>query len=60
MLDDEVLANSVHNAINSVRQDGWRGNKIKERKIRRVIEDLIKDQELVDELFKLTKEQGEY
>lgn len=60
LLDDEVLANSVHDAINLVRQDGWRGNKIKERKIRRAIEELIEDQELVDELFKLTKEQGEY
>ncbi|WP_407281266.1 type I restriction endonuclease subunit R [Lactococcus formosensis] len=60
LLNNEVLVTSVHEAINMVRQDGWRGNKIKERKIRRAIEEFVQDGELVEELFKLTKEQGEY
>ena len=42
------------------RQDSFRGNKVKERKIWRAINAIIKDDRQADELLALVKEQSEY
>lgn len=58
---DEALAIDVHNAVLDARLDGFRGNIVKERKIRRAIESVLHgDQSKVAELMKIVIEQSEY
>lgn len=42
------------------KQDNFRGNLIKERKIKRAVLSVVEDQNVVDEVFELIKEQSEY
>ncbi len=58
---DEQLALSIHNAVLDARLDGFRGNIVKERKIRRAIEAALNGDKLkADELMKIVIEQSEY
>lgn len=58
---DEEHAVSVHQAILEARLDGFRGNIVKERKIRRAIEAALHgDKAKAEELMKIVIEQGEY
>ena len=59
--DNEDLAVSVHKAVLDARLDGFRGNMIKERKIRRAIEAALHgDKAKAKELMKIVVEQSEY
>ncbi len=58
---DEELAIAVHNAVLDARLDGFRGNIVKERKIRRAIEATLHgDKVKAKELMKIVIEQSEY
>lgn len=54
------LANQLHEAVMSSKQDNFRGSKIKERKIWRAIRAVVKDDQKADDLLSLVKEQSEY
>ena len=54
------VAEKIHAAVLTSRQDSFRGNKVKERKIWRAINAIIKDDRQADELLALVKEQSEY
>lgn len=54
------VAEKIHDAVLASRQDSFRGNKVKERKIWRAINAIIKDDRQADELLALVKEQSEY
>lgn len=42
------------------KQDNFRGNRIKERRLKKVINNIVKDENLTDKIFELVKEQSEY
>ncbi|MGI6588959.1 MAG: type I restriction endonuclease subunit R [Peptococcia bacterium] len=57
---DVDKALQVHNRIIENRPDGWRGNFIKENTIKYQIYEVLKDEEEVEEIFSIIKEQIEY
>lgn len=57
---DADIAEKVHEAVLSAKQDSFRGNKVKERKIWRAILAVVKDEKQADSLLALVKEQSEY
>ena len=58
---DEEKAIALDGAIRAVKKDGWRGNKFKEREVKREIKRYVQDPEDVDRIFTLVKEQrGDY
>ena len=57
---DAAAANQVYDAVMSSKQDNFRGNKIKERKIQRAIFAVVKDEQKADQLLALVKEQSEF
>jgi type I restriction enzyme R subunit len=58
---DEGLAIAVHEAVNTNRQDGWRDNTFKVRKVRTAIKAALNgDEALADEILKVVRKQGEY
>lgn len=56
----ESVALSVDDAIRRVKKDGWRGNRFKEKEVRKAIRSTLDDTTLVDELFELAKNQRDY
>ncbi len=54
------LANRLHEKILTDRHDRWRGNQARENNIRRVIYDIMKDDEWVATLFPIIEAQREY
>ncbi len=56
----EATALSLDRAIRSVKKDNWRGNRIKEREVRKAIKNEIQSDVLADELFALVKAQSDY
>lgn len=42
------------------RKDGWKGNKLKEKKIRIAIKHILPDGYSIDEIFEIIKNQNEY
>lgn len=56
---DVELVTSLDQDIKATKKDGWRGNKIKEREIRYVIDDYVPEDQ-VDEILELIKNQPEY
>lgn len=50
----------VHEEIMYKKQDNFRGNRIKERRLKKVINNIVKDENLTDKIFELVKEQSEY
>jgi len=57
---DEGLAIALDQKITATRQDGWRGNRIKERAVRYVIQERIPDETEAERIFELVKNQKEY
>lgn len=57
---DENLALTLHEDLMQTKPDGWRGNRIKERKVLFAIKRHIEDKDRVEEIFKIIEEQGEY
>jgi type I restriction enzyme R subunit len=57
---NEKLALALDREILATRQDGWRGNLIKERSVRYVIANHISDEAEVERIFELVKNQKEY
>jgi len=62
---DEKLALELHDNILHYKPDGWRGNKIKEKKVKKVIEEVleefnIEDKSEVEKVLDLVKNQNEY
>lgn len=57
---NEYLAAALDNEIRITKPDGWRGNKIKERVIKNAIKVHIKEKEIIDKIFEIVKNQGEY
>lgn len=57
---DAEMACGVYDAVMASRQDNFRGNKIKERKIWRAIRAVVKDDEKADQLMALVKDQSEW
>ena len=58
--DREALTNRIHEAILKAKKDNWRGNKIKERKVKNAIRKVLKDDELTEKIFEIVLNQGEY
>ena len=58
--NDENLAVEIDTEINSVKKDGWRGNKIKEREIIYAIQKHIKDPASAALIFEIVKKQTDY
>ncbi len=59
-LEDDKLAVSINEEIYSVKKDGWRGSKIKEREVRYSIQKYITDEDLAEKIFEIVKNQREY
>jgi len=64
---DEAIAIAVHQAILSTKKDEWRGKSIKEREIKVAIRKVLREtkpelaeDEALDKLFELVKNQNEY
>jgi type I restriction enzyme R subunit len=57
---DEILAIEIHNSINEVRPDGWRGNEPKERVIKQKLFQVLKNEAEVERIFEIIKLQQEY
>ena len=57
---DESLALALDQEILNVRQDNWRGNIFKERRVRYVIQSHISDEAETERIFELVKNQREY
>ncbi len=57
---DEQLALALDRDIRYTKKDSWRGNMIKEREIRYVLYQHLQDEEEVERVFELVKNQREY
>lgn len=57
---DEQLAVVLDEEIRYSKKHGWRGNKIKERQVKKAIKKHVKDGEKANEIFNIVKEQPEY
>lgn len=57
---DDKLAIALDYEICHTKKDGWRGNKIKEREVKYAIRKNIQDDEEVERIFELVKNQSEY
>jgi type I restriction enzyme R subunit len=57
---DEAAAIRVDTAIRNVKKAGWRGNRFKEREIRIAIKLVLGDDDLVDHIFEIAKNQRDY
>jgi type I restriction enzyme R subunit len=57
---DESLVLAIDEDLTYNRPDGWRGSKIKERKVKYIVGRYVEDDEKLDEIFEIVKNQGEY
>lgn len=57
---DEKLTLALDQAIQYTKNDGWRGSKIKEKKIKIAVNGLIQDEEKTAKIMKIIKAQSEY
>jgi type I restriction enzyme R subunit len=57
---DEELILKLHEKIMAIKPDKWLGDKAKEKVIQRGIYEVTYDDEAVDKIFNIVKEQGEY
>lgn len=60
MNNDSEQALKVHEAVISYKRDGWRGHRPKEQLIKQAIFDILKNEEEVERIFKIVREQREY
>lgn len=56
----EVLTNKLDEVIINAKQDSWRGNVIKERRIKNAIYKVLHNRELTEKIFELVLKQEEY
>jgi len=57
---DEQLANEIDKEIRRVKQDDWRNNIFKQRRINGVIAKILQNEELTKKIFDIVKNQDEY
>ena len=57
---DELLAIEVDKAIRANALEGWRGNSLKQKKVKRAIAELISDADVVEQVFELAQHQRDY
>ena len=56
----EIAALRVHDGIRHVKKADWRGNRFKEREVRKAINDVLQDGALAELIFKIVKAQHDY
>jgi type I restriction enzyme R subunit len=57
---DEALARTVDRAVHESRQDEWRANPVKVKKVRLALKAVLKDDALTDRILDLVKSQRDY
>ena len=57
---DEALANKLHQAVMDSKMSGFRGDSIKERRIKRALFAILNDDAEVERLYKIIEKQEEY
>ena len=57
---DEALAVALDATIRATSKDGWRGNAVKEREVRRAIRQHISDEKVVSRMLELVRSRREY
>jgi len=57
---DEQRAIAVDKAVQSSREDSWRGHRVKEKKVKYAIAGVLHDEHLTDAIFDIVKQQTEY
>jgi type I restriction enzyme, R subunit len=57
---DAECADRLHNAILARKPDAWRGVLAKEQAVKRILFDVLSDEEKVERIFPIVKAQGEY
>ena len=57
---NEQVAVALDDDIRATKKDAWRGNKIKEREVRYVISQHVRDDAEAERIFELVKNQSEY
>ena len=58
--EDEIQAIKIHNAVIKSKQDGFRHNLMKERRIKQELYKVLKDVNEVERVYLIVKEQEEY
>ena len=58
--EDEQLAIRLHKAVMTSKMDGFRNNPVKETRIKRELYKILKDEDMVECLYKIVVEQEEY
>ena len=58
--EDEQLAIRLHKAVMISKMDGFRNNPVKETRIKRKLYKILKDEDMVERLYKIVVEQEEY
>jgi type I restriction enzyme R subunit len=58
--NNESLAAAVHIAVHESRQDAWRDNKVKVKKVRTAIEGVLYDTQRTEQILELVKKQNEF
>jgi type I restriction enzyme, R subunit len=57
---DEQKAIALDHAIRSTKKDNWRGSKIKQREVKNAIKKYLTDEDEVNRIFEIVKNQAEY
>ncbi|MGB3653379.1 MAG: type I restriction endonuclease subunit R [Rivularia sp. (in: cyanobacteria)] len=57
---NEKIALAIDAAIRQTKKDGWRGNKIKEREVKKAIKKHLESSEDLEGIFEIVKSQSEY
>lgn len=58
--EDEALTIRLHKAVMTSKMDGFRNNPTKENRIKRALYQILKDDDMVERLYKIVVEQEEY
>lgn len=58
--EDEVLTIRLHKAVMTSKMDGFRNNPTKENRIKRALYQILKDDDMVERLYKIVVEQEDY
>ena len=58
--EDVELAARLHAAVLETKQDGFRGNPVKENRIKRALYKILQDEDQVEQVYKIIVEQEEY
>ena len=60
LAEDEGLALAVHEKVATYRPDNWKGNRTKELVIKSLLNEVLGDEQEVERIFRIVKEQNEY